>query len=180
MTNTERIAANNEELRESIAMAASLPNAGGGGIFVEDTEYPGCFYREVDGEKEWLNPPMVYGMAYPTVERFNGKRVWIGVIDYGAVSKVYYGRGISFNNLTSPDYEYPEEVFMFNYSIIYAYPYFSDDWYYHPYQHPSDPDWGGLITDEGSHMQINFDYGYYNGTTFDSYNFRCLFKFTEQ
>lgn len=28
--------------------------------FTEDAEYPGCYSRVVDGEKEWLNPPRVW------------------------------------------------------------------------------------------------------------------------
>lgn len=35
MTNTERIQANNEELREAIEMAETLPEAGGGGVSVQ-------------------------------------------------------------------------------------------------------------------------------------------------
>lgn len=38
--------------------------------FVEDTEYPGCWYRMVGNEKEWLNPPYVPGEVYRTVERY--------------------------------------------------------------------------------------------------------------
>ena len=52
------------------------------GDFVESTEYPGCYYREVtktvrdqEGnygtivEQEWLNPPMVSGNVYRTTKR---------------------------------------------------------------------------------------------------------------
>lgn len=49
------------------------------GAFVEDAEYPGCYYRDVNGEKEWLNPPMVDGDQYRTTERFNGAPVYINV-----------------------------------------------------------------------------------------------------
>lgn len=37
MTNTERIQANNEELREAIEMAESLPDAGGMSFTVDET-----------------------------------------------------------------------------------------------------------------------------------------------
>lgn len=43
---------------------------------VESTEYPGCFYRTVDGETEWINPPMVFGVEYRTTERYNGLPVY--------------------------------------------------------------------------------------------------------
>lgn len=176
MTNTERIQANNAELRESIAMAASLPNAGGG-IFIEDTEYPGCFYREVDGEKEWLNPPMVVDMAYPTVERYMGKRVWVGLLNFGYVKDLPTGMGISFSNLTSPEFANEEDTFYINCRIFHAFPYYCDGWNYHPFLPPIDVEWGkGLISDEGSHAQINF-FGV-ESEAFGWMEFRCLFKFT--
>lgn len=43
---------------------------------VESTEYPGCYYRDADGENEWINPPMVFGEVYRTSERYNGKAVY--------------------------------------------------------------------------------------------------------
>lgn len=36
---------------------------------VESDEYPGCYYRMVNGVQEWLNPPMVAGVEYCTTER---------------------------------------------------------------------------------------------------------------
>ena len=47
---------------------------------VESTEYPGCSYRTVDGEKEWINPPMIAGEAYRTQERHNGKAVYAACV----------------------------------------------------------------------------------------------------
>jgi hypothetical protein len=52
---------------------------------VESTEYPGCFYRDVGGATEWLNPPMVPGTEYRTTERFNNKPVYTKVINFGAL-----------------------------------------------------------------------------------------------
>lgn len=46
------------------------------GSGMESAEYPGCYYRMVDGEKEWFNPPMVYSYGYRTTERHNGKAVY--------------------------------------------------------------------------------------------------------
>ena len=43
---------------------------------MESTEYPGCYYRDADGENEWINPPMVFGEVYRTSERYNGKAVY--------------------------------------------------------------------------------------------------------
>lgn len=45
-------------------------------VTLESTEYPGCFYRMVDGEKEWTNPPMLYGEEYRTTKRHHGKVVY--------------------------------------------------------------------------------------------------------
>lgn len=43
---------------------------------VESTEYPGCYYRTVGGEPEWINPPMEDEVEYRTTERFQGKPVY--------------------------------------------------------------------------------------------------------
>ena len=45
-------------------------------IATESTNNPGCFYRTVDGETEWYNPPMTPGNEYRTTERINGKAVY--------------------------------------------------------------------------------------------------------
>ena len=42
----------------------------------ESSEYKGCYYRTVNGETEWLNPPDLYGIEYRTTERWNGKPVY--------------------------------------------------------------------------------------------------------
>lgn len=43
---------------------------------IESEEYPGCYYRIVDGETEWINPPCEYGVEYRLTERFEGKPVY--------------------------------------------------------------------------------------------------------
>jgi hypothetical protein len=53
-------------------------------IAVESTDYPGCFYRTVNGVKEWLNPPMVPDVEYRTVKRANGKVIYAKRITLGA------------------------------------------------------------------------------------------------
>jgi hypothetical protein len=42
----------------------------------EDSEYKGCYYRWVDGEKEWINPPMNIYEEYRTTEKFQGHVVY--------------------------------------------------------------------------------------------------------
>lgn len=52
----------------------------------ESTDHPGCHYRIVDGEIEWINPPMIEQVEYRTTERFDGKPVYIqNVCTYGSV-----------------------------------------------------------------------------------------------
>ena len=36
----------------------------------------GCYYRTVNGEVEWINPPMIVGTEYRITERFSGKPVY--------------------------------------------------------------------------------------------------------
>ncbi len=50
---------------------------------VESAEHPGCYYLTIDGETEWINPPMIPGVEYRTTERYNGKPVYTKFIDYG-------------------------------------------------------------------------------------------------
>ena len=47
-------------------------------LYSEALNYPGCFYREVDGEDEFMNPPLTPGQAR-SVKRFNGYPVYIAV-----------------------------------------------------------------------------------------------------
>ena len=46
------------------------------GKMIESPEYPGCYYRVNRGVKEWLNPPMMEDVEYPTTKRQEGKRVY--------------------------------------------------------------------------------------------------------
>lgn len=52
---------------------------------VESVDYPGCFYRIVNGYTEWLNPPMMLGVEYRTTERSNGLSVYIKKISLGTL-----------------------------------------------------------------------------------------------
>lgn len=53
---------------------------------VESTQYPGCFYRIVNGETEWINPPLMRGVEYLTTERWNGNKVYQKILYAGALS----------------------------------------------------------------------------------------------
>ena len=50
---------------------------------IESDEHSGCYYRMVNGKREWINPPMVIGTEYRTTERWNGKPVFTKAIDFG-------------------------------------------------------------------------------------------------
>lgn len=54
---------------------------------IEDTEYPGCYYRMAGDVKEWISPPMVVGVEYQTTERWNGKTVFARRIYFGALAQ---------------------------------------------------------------------------------------------
>ena len=49
---------------------------------VESEEYPGCFYRVIDGKTYWINPPLVPWKNYITTEKFDGKNVYVVTSDY--------------------------------------------------------------------------------------------------
>lgn len=52
---------------------------------IESSDYPGCYYNVVNGEEEWVNPPMILGVEYRTTERYNGKPVYVKLINLGLV-----------------------------------------------------------------------------------------------
>lgn len=54
---------------------------------IESTDNPGCYYRMVGNEKEWLNPPMATNAEYRTPERYLGKPVYTSYRDIGYLDK---------------------------------------------------------------------------------------------
>ena len=52
---------------------------------IEDATYAGCYYRMVDGEREWINPPFIRGEEYRTTERLDGLVVYTKLVDFGAM-----------------------------------------------------------------------------------------------
>lgn len=52
---------------------------------IEDTTYPGCYYRNQNGVIEWVNPPMVAGVEYRTTERYKGNPVYAKLVNFGAM-----------------------------------------------------------------------------------------------
>lgn len=47
-------------------------------IPIESEDYPGCYYRMVGEEMEWINPPIDFGGSeYRTTERFNDLPVYV-------------------------------------------------------------------------------------------------------
>ena len=51
----------------------------------ESADYAGCYTTDISGETEWLNPPMVAEEEYRTTERWNGKPVYVKMVDFGAL-----------------------------------------------------------------------------------------------
>ena len=69
------------------------------GIGFESTDYPGCYYRTVDGVVEWLNPPMLPDAEYRTAERYHEKPVYVQSINFsGALPANGFTQGI-FNTM---------------------------------------------------------------------------------
>lgn len=79
---------NNKRLREVASPVENSDAATKGYVYLTtapatfDTTYPGCYYRYVNGIKEWINPPMIAGTEYGTTERWNGKRVYVKLLTY--------------------------------------------------------------------------------------------------
>lgn len=56
-----------EAARENLGVAPAI----------EDTENAGCYYRMVNDEKEWINPPLKNYVEYKTTRRIDGKPVYV-------------------------------------------------------------------------------------------------------
>lgn len=73
-------------------------------LFIESGPNPGCYYRIVNSENEWLNPPGEVGVAYRTTERWKGKPVYQRLFFVGALpnkSAMSIHVEAAFNNLVS-------------------------------------------------------------------------------
>lgn len=90
--------------------------------FIEDATYPGCYYRYTNGVQEWVNPPMVPGVEYRTIERCGGEGKYVKLIDFGALpnntsKNVAHGLGtgatpVSFEVFTSNGNVFQQFPFM--------------------------------------------------------------------
>lgn len=65
--------------------------------FIEDTSYPGCYYRTVNDVTEWINPPMIVGTEYRTTNRCDGKTVYVKRINFGALPNNTVKSVVAFN-----------------------------------------------------------------------------------
>lgn len=63
----------------------------------EDTSNPGCYYRMVGGEKEYINPPMKVNSEYRTTERLFGKPV------YTRIRTITFGGNFTSSPISMPD-----------------------------------------------------------------------------
>lgn len=67
-----------EDISSILAMGVSDDGSSGSDVIglTESTDYPGCYYRMVNGEQEWLNPPMRANFEYRTMDRYIGRVVF--------------------------------------------------------------------------------------------------------
>ena len=72
------------QINSYLSMIAANPSSIGfmsSRFAIEDTEYPGCWYRMNGNVKEWWNPPLMPGVDYRLVERCNNSPVVIRVFN---------------------------------------------------------------------------------------------------
>ena len=53
---------------------------------IESTDHPGCYYVLNGSTVEWVNPPMYIGVEYRTTERYDGKPVYVKLVDCGVMA----------------------------------------------------------------------------------------------
>lgn len=80
ITELERIAADNDLVIINEAIDALKR------LNIESSQYPGCFYRIINGNTEWINPPSLPGFEYMLTERWNAKPVYQRTVYAGALS----------------------------------------------------------------------------------------------
>lgn len=61
-----------------------------------DSNHPGCYFREVNGITEWINPPNIPGIEYCTTERWNDNPVY---------QKTFYIATLPNNNIVGIEVE---------------------------------------------------------------------------
>lgn len=84
LTNADLI--DGHSIEEFIRTEDLLTVAGPLRNLVEDTTYPGCYYRMLnESTKEWLNPPMVVGTEYQTMKRYKGNPIYTKMINLGTL-----------------------------------------------------------------------------------------------
>lgn len=95
-------------------------------LSIESAEYPGCYYRVVNGSTEWLNPPTEPGIEYRLTDRFEGKPVYQMLVHIASLpdtslmivtpdfmlSKIVSIEGVVFDSEDSYTGVYPFPVFM--------------------------------------------------------------------
>lgn len=91
-----------EPIREGTPLNAETLNSMQEEIQIVSEDYPGCCYRMVGGEQEWINPPMMLETEYRTTERFNGKPVYVFVINYNDMSEVVGSSRMKYYDYVSP------------------------------------------------------------------------------
>lgn len=79
-------------------------------------EYPGCYYRTIDDEIEWLNPPMELETEYRTSERFDGKPVYTQSVIFESLS--FETTDGEYTELGTPVYVARKDIIPANAKII--------------------------------------------------------------
>lgn len=85
---------------------------------IESTDYPGCYYRTVNGATEWINPPMVPGVEYRTTKRYDSKVVYTQYLDMGALPN-NSSKHVLLTNCAAADYPNFKSV-RYEYSVKYS------------------------------------------------------------
>ncbi len=68
----------------------------------ESSDFPGCYYRTVGEEEEWVNPPMLINMEYRTTERWCGKAVYTKIFSVAlpaAGQQKWTNHGVNFTTM---------------------------------------------------------------------------------
>jgi hypothetical protein len=158
--NKLRLSDSNGSATKSYGESGQVPISSGDGVYwgdvgginwIEDTTNPGCYYHMVDGEKEWLNPPMVLDEEYRTTKRVGGNPVYTRIVFHRITSDLY-GWAPSGWDWTTDDLA--KQVIN---ATAWIGDIYEDRWYFaEPYYSNVTDDSDSLIQDSGAEMTINF------------------------
>jgi hypothetical protein len=86
---TIKCGSSTDDVNDPYANSKMLYKNLGAAPATESSDYPGCYYRTINGVTEWINPPMIVGVEYRTTERSDGNPTYVKAIEIPMTTSGY-------------------------------------------------------------------------------------------